>query len=85
MVNYYNISIAMGRDSKEFVADRLGTYLGSKNMPERKNGPLNYSGQCDFNSNKACNKEAHMCHYVTPQHMEYLASTSNSTLIEVGL
>ena len=74
MVNYYNISIALGRRSKDVMVDRLGAYNGSEMNPAYSEGVLKLRRQCDFDSDQNCTKDAHMCHYVTPQHMKYLWS-----------
>ena len=74
MINYYNISVAMGRRSKELVVDRLGGYLGSEINPPYSDNLLKLRRQCDYDSDQNCTKEAHMCHYITPEQMQYLYS-----------
>ena len=78
MVNYYNISVALGRRSNDFVADRIGAYQGSEINPSYYVAVQKLRRQCDYDSDQNCTKDAHMCHYITPQHMEYLSSSVKS-------
>lgn len=77
MVNYYNVSVALGRRSKDLVVDRLGAYNGSEINPPYSDALLKLRRQCDFDSDQNCTAAAHMCHYITPQHMQQLASFPN--------
>jgi hypothetical protein len=74
MSNYYNISVALGRRRKDLSTDRLGPYMGSEINPAYSATVLQLRGQCDNDSDENCTKDAHICHYVTPQHMESLWS-----------
>lgn len=74
MVNYYNVSVALGRRSKDLIVDRLGAYNGSEINPPYSDALLKLRRQCDFDSDQNCTEEAHMCHYITPQHMQHLSS-----------
>lgn len=78
MVNYYNISVALGRRSNDFVADRLGAYQGSEINPSYFVAVQKLRRQCDFDKDQNCTKDAHMCHYITPQHMKFLSSSANT-------
>jgi hypothetical protein len=75
MVNYYNISIPLGRRSKDLVVDRLGAYNKSEINPPYSEAVIGLRRQCDFDSDQNCTKEAHMCHYISPQHMRHLAKS----------
>ncbi|CAB9515884.1 expressed unknown protein [Seminavis robusta] len=76
MVNYYNISVAMGRRNKDLIVDRLGAYNQSEINPPYSEAVLQLRRQCDFDSNQNCTQKAHMCHYVTPRHMRLLANSN---------
>jgi len=74
LVNYYNISTALGRRRHDVPVDRLGAYNGSEISPFTDQ----YRRQCDFDSNEHCPVDAHMCHYVTPDHMRHLWFHNNN-------
>lgn len=74
MTNYYNISLPLGRRAKEIKVDRLGPYKGSEINPAYGESVLKLRGQCDHDNDQNCTTEADLCHYITPQHMEYLWS-----------
>lgn len=56
-----------------FEGERLRYYQGSETRFAK---PRRREGQCNFDSDQKCTSTSHICHYVTPQHMEYLASSS---------
>lgn len=66
-VNYYGIADGIG-------VDRLGVYRDSeksfrKKVHRRRGWDLKFSGECNHEYDAKCDENAHLCHYVTPEHM----------------
>lgn len=65
-INFYGISDGTG-------VDRIHLYEDSELMVlRRRRWKDNARGECAHDSNEACGPQAHLCHYVTPEHMHTL-------------
>ena len=57
-----------------YVSDGLGLreYRGSERVVGLGRPRVKLSGECEHVSDKTCDRGAHLCHYVTPEHMTWL-------------
>jgi hypothetical protein len=83
-VNYYNIASRHHEDNKpDYPHNLLQGYRGSTMYTGKKTEQVKSQyKECNHDSNEKCTSSAHICHYVTPDHMRTLHHQEESKRLQ---